>query len=65
MLIGLTKKLQPQEVRQYKTTWEARCQSDMFALARDRENFYVALYKILQEFESYFQRSPQLSAKWP
>jgi hypothetical protein len=45
MQIGLTKKLQPQEVRQYKATWEARCHEDMLALARDRENFYVALYK--------------------
>jgi hypothetical protein len=45
MQIGLTKKLKPAEVAHYKETWEARCKEDALALSRDRENFYVTLYK--------------------
>ena len=45
MQIGLTKKLRPSEVKTYKKDWEAMCAADMKALARDRENFYVTLYK--------------------
>lgn len=45
MQIGLTKKLQPDQVRHYKETWEAKCKKDIQALSRDRVAFYAALYK--------------------
>jgi len=45
MQIGLTKKLQPDEVTRYKTTWEERCREDLLALAKDRVGYYVTLYK--------------------
>jgi hypothetical protein len=45
MVIGLTAKLRPQEVLQYKRSWEEHCRSDILALSRDRVRYYVTLYK--------------------
>ena len=45
MQIGLTKKLKPEQVRHYKATWERRCADDLLALARDRQSYFVTLYK--------------------
>lgn len=45
MQIGLTKKLQPDQVKHYKATWEQRCRDDLLALAQDRVGYYVTLYK--------------------
>lgn len=45
MVLGLTKKLQPEQILQYKQTWEEKCTKDIAALSRDRLNFYATLYK--------------------
>ena len=45
MQIGLTKKLQPDQVREYKRAWEGRCAADLLALARERQTYFVTLYK--------------------
>jgi hypothetical protein len=55
MQVGLTKKLQPDEVRAYKATWEARCTADITALARARFTFYYSMYKNPQRLlEAYY-----------
>ncbi|WP_375310954.1 HNH endonuclease signature motif containing protein [Bradyrhizobium sp. A5] len=58
MQLGLTKKLKPNEVRTYKKEWEARCAADMKALSRDRENFFVTLYKNPPRIREQFSRLP-------
>jgi hypothetical protein len=45
MQIGLTKKLQPEDVRTYKAEWEERCRNDILALSRKRFTFYYCIYK--------------------
>lgn len=45
MQIGLTKKLQPDQVIKYKAEWEAKCSADIQALSRDRVRFYATVYK--------------------
>lgn len=45
MQIGLTKKLQPYQIKEYKRSWEAKCEADIMALARDRVSYYATLYK--------------------
>lgn len=45
MQAGLSSKLNPRDVREYKRTWEARCATDTLALARSRMSYYVTLYK--------------------
>lgn len=45
MVIGLTKKLQPDQVRHYKATWEASCARDIWALSRERFTFHYCVYK--------------------
>jgi hypothetical protein len=45
MIIGLSAKLKPHEVVQYKQSWEQRCRDDIRALSRDRLSYYVTLYK--------------------
>jgi hypothetical protein len=45
MQIGLTKKLQPDQVRIYKVRWEKKCSDDVQALARKRFAFYYCMYK--------------------
>ncbi|WP_439408386.1 hypothetical protein ACNJX9_08060 [Bradyrhizobium sp. DASA03076] len=56
MQIGLTKKLKPNEVRTYKKEWEERCAADVKALSRDRENFFVTLYKNPPRIREQFSR---------
>jgi len=45
MSIGLTKKLQPHQVKIYKAQWEQRCADDALALSRQRFTFYYCIYK--------------------
>ena len=45
MVIGLTKKLQPSQVRDYKAKWEQKCRDDIQALSRKRFTFYYCIYK--------------------
>lgn len=45
MQIGLSKKIQPAQVRAYKTQWEERCSKDILALSRKRFTFYYCIYK--------------------
>ena len=45
MQIGLTRKLQADEIRKYKSQWESKCTSDILALSRDRVRFYATVYK--------------------
>lgn len=45
MQIGLTKKLQPDQIRSYKTQWESVCEVDARALSRKRFAFYYSMYK--------------------
>jgi hypothetical protein len=45
MQLGLTKKLQPQHIHQYKMEWEKRCRADIQALSRKRFTFYYCIYK--------------------
>jgi hypothetical protein len=56
MQLGLTKKLKPNQVRTYKKRWEAECAADMKALTRDRENFFVTLYKNPPRIREQFVR---------
>lgn len=56
MQIGLTKKLRADEVRQYKTTWEDRCARDLLSLSRDREAYFVTLYKNPPRIRELFSR---------
>jgi len=42
---GMTKKLNPDDIRKYKIEWEKKCEMDILALARDRLNFYATAYK--------------------
>lgn len=45
MTVGLTKKLKPDQVHNYKETWERRCANDIMALSRSRFTFYYCVYK--------------------
>ncbi len=54
MQIGLTKKLQPNEVRNYKQNWEKRCRNDITALSRKRFTFYYCIYKNPQRLLSAY-----------
>jgi hypothetical protein len=45
MVIGLTKKLQPNQVNDYKAKWEQKCRNDIQALSRKRFTFYYCIYK--------------------
>lgn len=45
MVVGLTKKLQPDAVRAYKAEWELHCSNDILALSRQRFTFYYCIYK--------------------
>jgi hypothetical protein len=45
MQIGLTRKLQPDQIRTYKAEWEKRCSTDIQALSRNRFTFYYCIYK--------------------
>lgn len=55
---ALTRKLTASDVIHYKTAWEGRCAADDLALARDRINYYVSLYKNPPRiFEAFFQLS--------
>jgi hypothetical protein len=67
MQLGLTKKLTPEEVKEHKRTWEAQCQADILALARDRINFYATLYKnpprIRQSFLALSEEERRLAVK--
>jgi hypothetical protein len=45
MQIGLTKKLQPDDVKTYKDEWEEYCRGDIRALSRARFTFYYCIYK--------------------
>jgi hypothetical protein len=56
MQVGLTKKLQPDQVRAYKIEWEKRCRVDITALSRERFTFYYCIYKnpprLLEAYQS-------------
>lgn len=45
MTAGLTKKLKPDQVAEYKKTWERRCANDIMSLSRSRFTFYYCVYK--------------------
>jgi len=45
MQIGLTKKLQINDIRKYKMEWEKRCRNDTAALSHERFTFYYCIYK--------------------
>ena len=63
MQLGLTKKLRPIEVKAYKKDWEALCAADLKALARDRENFYVTLYKNPSRLREQFIKLSDMDRK--
>jgi hypothetical protein len=65
MQIGLTKKLQATEIREYKKQWESKCASDVMALSRDRLRFYATVYKNpprIRELFSKLSRNDRLRA---
>lgn len=45
MQTGLTKKLQPDQIRTYKAAWEGKCRNDFQALSRKRFTFFYCMYK--------------------
>lgn len=45
MQLGLTKKLQSKDLREYKRTWEEICSADILALSRQRFTYYYNIYK--------------------
>lgn len=42
---GLTKKLSPAEIVEFKRSWEEKCAADILALSRQRFTFYYGIYK--------------------
>lgn len=45
MTAGLTKKIKPDQVKEYKQTWERGCANDIMSLSRSRFTFYYCVYK--------------------
>lgn len=45
MVLGLTKKLQPDHVRRYKEQWEKHCAEEIWSLSRRRFTFHYCVYK--------------------
>ena len=53
---GMTRKLKPHAIKEYKKEWEKKCEIDILALARDRINFYATAYKNPPRIREIFVR---------